>query len=160
MYKRQANNVLLTLPPAKSEDGDDGDIKVSDFGLSKASTNNSRSLAHAGTTVCGTPNCFSPELVNGERYGAPSDAWAVGLLAYEILTLQHPFVSGSLAALLKRISDGEYDRHALADAPHPAELREIASSSSLLHVDPQQRATLEEVLQRPVIAVQASACVA
>ena len=86
--------------------GDDGDIKVSDFGLSKATTINSRSLAHAGRTVCGTPNCFSPELVNGDRYGAPADAWAVGLLAYEILTLQHPFLGGSLAALLKRICDG------------------------------------------------------
>jgi serine/threonine protein kinase len=70
--------------------------------------------------MCGTPNYFSPEIVNGERYGAPSDAWAVGLLLYEILTLRHPFLGGSLAALLKRICEGEYDQQActLLTRPH------------------------------------------
>ena len=69
-----ANNVLLTRLPAETADDDDGDVKVSDFGVSKANSIASRSLAHAGNTVCGTPQCFSPELVNGERYGAPADA--------------------------------------------------------------------------------------
>jgi len=147
-----ANNVLLTVPPSEADDANHGSVKVSDFGLSKASTNDSRSsFGHVGITMCGTPNYFSPEIVNGERYGAPSDAWAVGLLLYEILTLRHPFLGGSLAALLKRICEGEYDQQVLDSAAHPDELKAVASRTGLLHLDPNQRLTLGELLKLPIL---------
>ena len=90
------------------------DIKVGDFGLSKA---NAASVSVMGRTVCGTPNYFSPEMVNGEPYGAASDVWSVGLLAHEILTLRHPFLGGSFAVLLQRILACDYDKERLEDAP-------------------------------------------
>ena len=133
-----APNVFLTL-------GDD--IKVGDFGLSKA--NAASSVPVMGRTVCGTPNYFSPEMVNGESYGAASDVWAVGVLAHEILTLKHPFVGRSLAALLRRITLCEYDRQRLAEAPYPDELKSVASDAELMHLDPNQRLTLTELLSRP-----------
>ena len=75
-----------------------GDIKVGDFGLSKANQGGSQHSVH-GKTVCGTPNYFSPEMIEGHSYGEPADVWAVGLLAHEILTLKHPFLP-SLALTL------------------------------------------------------------
>ena len=127
------------------------DIKVGDFGLSKAGGN--ASLTVRGKTLCGTPNYFSPEMVHGEPYGKASDAWCVGLLAHEILTLHHPFAgapgSGSLARLLQRICACEYDRGLLLNAPYPPELTVVAGSDMLLHVDPEKRLTLEDLLQQP-----------
>ena len=123
------------------------DIKVGDFGLSKAGTGSLVSVR--GRTLCGTPNYFSPEMVNGEPYGPASDTWAVGLLALEILTLRHPFMGGSLAALLRRIVSCDYDETPLQRAPYPDELKVVATPNELLHIDPKKRLTLEELLQRP-----------
>lgn len=134
-----AQNVFLSA---------DDDVKVGDFGLSKAS-NSLSSHTVRGRTLCGTPNYFSPEMVHGDGYGMPSDAWAVGLLAHEILTLEHPFHGVSLAALLKRIVNCEYDTQLLAEAPYPEELKVIASSGELLHTNPAKRLTLEALLARP-----------
>ena len=134
-----ALNVFLTLNRR---------IKVGDFGLSMAGTVASKSIY--GRTVCGTPNYFSPEMIEGEPYGPPADVWSVGLLAFEILTLTHPFVGDSLAAMLKRILSSEYDKGLLTRAPYPRELRDVASDRELLHPDPKQRLALETLLARPV----------
>ena len=123
------------------------DIKVGDFGLSKAS--NTSQLSVRGRTLCGTPNYFSPEMVHGEPYGAASDAWSVGLLAHEILTLKHPFCGGSLAVMLQNIVAGKYDRRPLAEAPYPQELKNVATGEELLCADPKKRLTLEALLARP-----------
>ena len=115
------------------------------------------SLTVRGKTLCGTPNYFSPEMVDGKPYGAPSDAWAVGLLAHEILTLRHPFMGGSLAAMLRQIVEGSYNRQYLRDAPYPDELKAVASAEQLLHVDPSKRLTLDELLARlskPTFAIE------
>jgi len=149
-----ANNVLLSA----AEPAEHGDIKVSDFGLSKASSK-SRSAITAKTVV-GTPDCFSPELINGETYGAPSDAWAVGLLAHEIATLGHPFEHDSLAALLKQILACEYDEARLARAPYPEELRWIASREGLLHPDAAKRLTLKALLAMPLFSPYACSALA
>jgi serine/threonine protein kinase len=135
-----AQNILLT--------GTD-DIKVGDFGLSKAGKASQFSVR--GRTVCGTPNYFSPEMINGELYGAASDTWAVGVLAHEILTLKHPFGdSNSLGHLLQRIVKCDYDRAALDEAPYHDALKDVASGSALLHVDQSQRLTLQEMLSWPM----------
>ena len=87
-------------------------------------------------------------MIRGERYGAPADAWAVGLLAHEILTLRLPFAANSLATLLRQILSGEYDRSLLVRAPYPVALKAVASPAELLHIDPTQRLTLEAMLER------------
>ena len=108
-----------------------------------------------GTTQCGTPNYFSPEMVNGEPYGPASDVWAVGVLAYEILTLRHPFTGRSLAALLRRITMCEYDEVRLREAPYPDEIKVVASGAELMHLDPSKRLTLAELLGRPAFTCKA-----
>lgn len=123
------------------------DIKVGDFGLSKEGTS---SVSVMGKTVCGTPNYFSPELISGQLYGAPADAWSVGLLVYEVLTLRQPFSGNNLAGLVQKILAGDYDKDKLASAPYPEELKIVASREGLLHPDPQHRPTLDELLARPI----------
>ncbi|MBS2038581.1 serine/threonine protein kinase [bacterium] len=72
-------NILLT--------GDDR-IKVSDFGLGRA--DNSESLTRSDTTL-GTPAYMAPEQIRGESYHPAMDQYALGVVAYEMLTGQRPF---------------------------------------------------------------------
>ena len=81
-----------------------------------------------------------------------SDAWAVGLLAFEILTLSHPFYGGSIAKTVQRISAGVYDETPLFNASYPDELKRVASSTELLHFNPKERLTLEKLVSRPIFA--------
>ncbi|UVC54154.1 protein kinase [Theileria orientalis] len=62
-------------------------LKICDFGVSKSLN---RTSDNTGTLI-GTPYYFSPELVNGHKYGFPSDIWAVGCILYELCTFRTPF---------------------------------------------------------------------
>lgn len=76
----RANNILLTI---------DGDIKLSDFGLSCRLTSN---LAKRSTTI-GSPSWMAPEVVIGgdASYGNRADVWALGITAIELADGKAPF---------------------------------------------------------------------
>ena len=57
-------------------------LKILDFGIAKLADS---TLTISGSLI-GTPNYMSPEQVMGEGIGPQSDIFAVGCLAYEILT--------------------------------------------------------------------------
>lgn len=69
----------------------DGRIKVADFGLARAASQ------HTGTgaTLLGTVAYVSPELVQGRHADERSDVYAVGIMAYELLTGVQPYQGSS-----------------------------------------------------------------
>lgn len=75
-----------------------GRCKISDFGLGRA-LQDDVSLTKEGT-VLGTPAYIAPEQIQGKRPTAACDQYALGVLFYELLTGQRPFVSNDSVALL------------------------------------------------------------
>ncbi|MGM7667541.1 protein kinase domain-containing protein [Microbacterium sp. A93] len=69
----------------------DGQIKVADFGLARATTN----FTGTGAALVGTVAYISPELVSGSPADERSDVYAVGIMAYEMLTGSQPFTGAS-----------------------------------------------------------------
>ena len=115
-------------------------IKLGDFGISRVMGTHT----NLAETVCGTPYYLSPELVMGQPYNQPADAWAIGVILYELLTLKRPFTGPNIAALVLKITRCDYDRAALGDSPHPPELHSLATSDALLAADPERMATAVE----------------
>ena len=78
-------------------------LVIGDLGLAKrvavcsADTNDALAV-----TTCGTPDFLSPELVQGQPYGAPSDAWAVGIVLFNLLSLSRPFWHTSILGLARQ----------------------------------------------------------
>lgn len=69
--------------------GEDGSVKLADFGLAKQLGEN-LSITQAGTQL-GTPGYMSPEAARGEPLDARSDIYSLGATYYTLLTGKLPY---------------------------------------------------------------------
>lgn len=74
-----------------------GDVSVVDFGIARVVDDTAAGMTAAGT-VLGTAGYLSPEQARGEPATAASDRYALGIVAYELLTGGRPFERGSATA--------------------------------------------------------------
>jgi serine/threonine protein kinase len=83
------------VKPANLLLDDDGAVHVADFGVARATDLDP--LTVAGTVV-GTAGYLSPEQARGESADAASDRYALGVVAFELLTGERPFQRDTTAA--------------------------------------------------------------
>jgi serine/threonine-protein kinase len=74
---------------ARGRDGSDL-VKVVDFGIAKAADNAAQKVTRTGLIV-GTPEYMSPEQLAGDTLDGRSDIYALGLVAFNMLTGRLPF---------------------------------------------------------------------
>ena len=81
--------------------GNDGEVKVTDFGV--AHVDMDAQLTTAGTTV-GTVSYMAPEQAQGQNPTPAADVYAVGVMLYEMVTGRLPFAElTSIATMLAHI---------------------------------------------------------
>lgn len=73
-----------------------GDVKVTDFGIAKAAT--STTITQQGEAL-GSVHYFSPEQARGGYVDARSDLYSLGITMYEMITKQLPFSGDSPVAV-------------------------------------------------------------
>jgi len=122
-YAHRNNVVHRDIKPANILMGDNGDVKVADFGIARAlDAGHDAGLTQDGA-VMGTATYFSPEQAKGEGLDLRSDLYSLGVVLYELLTGRAPFIGESaLATAYKQVNENPPSiRSLVADCPVPLE---------------------------------------
>jgi len=89
-YSHRAGVVHRDIKPGNVMITRSGDVKVMDFGIARAVTDTSATIAQTSAIV-GTAQYFSPEQARGETVDARTDLYSTGVLLFELVTGRAPF---------------------------------------------------------------------
>ncbi|KAG8365547.1 hypothetical protein BUALT_Bualt18G0116400 [Buddleja alternifolia] len=118
---------------------EDGNLKVSDFGLSAISEQIKQDgLFH---TFCGTPAYVAPEVLARKGYEAAKvDIWSCGVILFVLMAGYFPFHDQNLMAMDKKIYKGEFR------CPRWFTPELIRLLTRLLDTNPETRITIPEIM--------------
>ncbi|PIA45812.1 hypothetical protein AQUCO_01600210v1 [Aquilegia coerulea] len=119
---------------------DEGNLKVTDFGLSALSEHlRQDGLLH---TTCGTPAYVAPEVIGKKGYdGAKADLWSCGVILYVLLAGFLPFQDDNVVAMYKKIYRGDFK----CPPWFSSDARRLVTK--LLDPNPSSRITISKVME-------------
>ena len=112
----------------------DGEVKLADFGIAKATEQSS--ITQVGS-VLGTAAYLAPEQARGEEAGPRADLYALGVVTYQLISGRLPYEAASLTELaLKQ----QQEEPAMLDTLVAAVTPELAEAVAIaLTLDPRDR---------------------
>lgn len=143
-YAHERGVVHRDLKPANIKVTPDGQMKLLDFGLAKAFSNqpdapaspeNSPTLTMGATqfgVILGTAAYIDPEQAKGKQVDKRADIWAFGVLLYELLTGERLFKGEDVSETLAQVLTKEPDLNKV-----PAKARKLLGRC--LEKDPKKR---------------------
>ncbi|SDF67969.1 Serine/threonine protein kinase [Lentzea fradiae] len=133
-----AGLVHRDIKPGNVLIGDDGTVKITDFGISKASGDGT--MTDTGM-IAGTPAYLAPEVARGEQPGEASDVFSLGATIYAAIEGESVFgPSDNSFGLIYRAASGQ-----LRDPKNAGELTPLLMR--LLAQDPKERPTAQEAAE-------------
>ena len=139
-YLHLQNVVHGDIKPQNLLLGEDGVLKVADFGISHMLSASGQKLADAA----GTPAFMSPELCEGKPFsGQAADIWAIGATIFMLRFGHPPFIAKNIINLYSKIVN---DPLVFPYEIDPG-LRNILEH--LLEKDPQKRFTMHQITTHP-----------
>uniref|UniRef100_A0A8C6UAN8 non-specific serine/threonine protein kinase n=1 Tax=Neogobius melanostomus TaxID=47308 RepID=A0A8C6UAN8_9GOBI len=126
------------------DSGNPDSIRICDFGFAKQLRGGNGLLL----TPCYTANFVAPEVLMRQGYDAACDIWSLGVLLYTMLAGYTPFANGpndTPEEILLRIGSGKFSLTGGNWDTVSDSSKDLLSH--MLHVDPHQRYTAEQVLK-------------
>jgi CheY-like chemotaxis protein/predicted Ser/Thr protein kinase len=116
-----AGIVHRDLKPANVMVRPSGGISVLDFGFAHDTTRTDPRITRVGTAV-GTPHYMSPEQVQGHLVDERSDIYAIGAIAFELLSGRRMFTGSTFLSIAKKHLETPVSRDTLEGSGVPREL--------------------------------------
>jgi serine/threonine protein kinase len=135
---KEKHQLHRDLKPANILLANSGEVKLSDFGISRQLEN---TMAVAGT-FCGTAQYMSPERIVGDGYSYPADVWCVGLIALECAIGAYPYAQSVCGS-------GYFDLvKAIVDGPLPTEAPALQAVIQAAQLPPELLDFVRQCLQK------------
>ncbi|KAH0785931.1 CBL-interacting protein kinase 24 [Histomonas meleagridis] len=135
-YLHSINIIHRDLKPENILLDSNGNLKISDFGLSIITTTSSQFLQ----TKCGTPNYIAPEILQENSYkGKPADIWSAGLVLYVMITAYLPFDADNTNDVLQNVLNGNL----FIPPDMPPGVKNLLSK--IIDKNPDTRYTIEQI---------------
>jgi eukaryotic-like serine/threonine-protein kinase len=133
-YAHRHGVVHRDVKPGNLLRGREGDVKLADFGIAKATEQSS--ITQVGS-VLGTAAYLAPEQARGEEAGPRADLYALGVVTYQLISGRLPYEASSLTELaLKQQQETPPLLDTLVAAVTPQLAEAVAISLAL---DPEDR---------------------
>ncbi|KAK3585913.1 hypothetical protein CHS0354_038450 [Potamilus streckersoni] len=117
------------------------DVRLGDMGLTKVLENpNAKAV-----TFCGSPYYMSPEIFSCKPYDSKSDIWALGVIVYEMSTLERPFEAMLMHQLVFKIVHGSLPKMPVGYSEGLVDL-----ITAMLSKDPVMRPTAAEIVNHAI----------
>jgi eukaryotic-like serine/threonine-protein kinase len=133
-YAHRHGVVHRDVKPGNLLRSHDGEVKLADFGIAKATEQSS--ITQVGS-VLGTAAYLAPEQARGEEAGPRADLYALGVVSYQLISGRLPYEAASLTELaLKQ----QHEEPESLDALVAAVNHELADAVAIaLALDPRDR---------------------
>ena len=95
-YAHHHDIIHRDIKPANIMMLKDGIVKVTDFGIARATTSTKTRTG----IIKGTPYYMSPEQTQGKKLNGQSDVFSLGVVFYQLLTGKLPFYGDNMAAIM------------------------------------------------------------
>ncbi|KAG3145772.1 hypothetical protein PI124_g14669 [Phytophthora idaei] len=156
-FLRSQNVVHRDLKPANlllsSRNMATAKLKIADFGFARELE--SEMMAES---VVGSPLYMAPELLEYKSYDAKADLWSVGIILYEMLANEHPFlvvdkVHATNHLALRRNIYRYFERYGHVRLPKNVKVSPECEQlvEALLRVDPRKRISFEDFFRAPFL---------
>jgi serine/threonine protein kinase len=99
-YAHERHIVHRDIKPANIMIVRDGLVKITDFGIARMRTNEVKTMTGM---ILGSPKYMSPEQVAGKRADHRADLFSLGVVFYEMLTGEAPFLADSIHGIMYQI---------------------------------------------------------
>ena len=127
------------VKPANILISEEGRVKLTDFGMARLASRDSKD-----TPLLGTPAYWCPEQILGKPQDGRSDIFSLGIVLYQMITGHRPFDSDSLQGICARIMSSSPLPPSQTNPSLPAGLNELVLSC--LEKDPARRRNSAEDL--------------
>jgi eukaryotic-like serine/threonine-protein kinase len=129
-----------------------GDVKIMDFGVASLQSSN---LTKSGGML-GTVHYMSPEQVDGRKVDHRADVFAVGAIAYELLSSRKPFDGESLTGVMYKIMHEDPDSGLIPASDYSPGLERIVMKAMARSVDERYQ-SLDEMHEELAVLVRETA---
>jgi serine/threonine protein kinase len=134
------NIIHLDVSPSNVLISSDGDVKLTDFGVARASVAEG---TDRDDRLKGKLGYMSPEQVTGKPLDHRSDIFSVGIMLYEIFTLKRLFLGKSDIETLSNVREADVESRLARHPEIPEEIADVLRRALKRNVDTRYQTALE-----------------
>jgi serine/threonine protein kinase len=134
----KASNILYLKPNI---------LKLADFGIARVVPNGVKELEATGGSSGGDVAYTSPEVCLDDFYFFPTDVWSLGVVMYQLMTLELPFEGSNINRTFRLIVEEEYSPPPI-EGNYSEELKQVVYK--MLEKNQYERIHINQLFENPL----------